>query len=231
MRLDKWLWAARFFKTRALAAEEIGRGRVSVNGQAAKASRELKVGDRIVLRQGAVERTVDLLAPEQRAGPAPVAQALYAETPESIAARRRPPRRAAWAPSRPQPSNRGARPSATAASSPTGSAGARSADDADDGRRLPVGGDMQSPLENTGSGPRYHTVTHSHNHEPHTRDPPVRRHAPTPDTDAADPAADARRCRWKRSSPNCRPGTPRWPMPTCAPRPMPRTRAAAPKKR
>ncbi len=87
VRLDKWLWAARFFKTRALAADEAGRGRVHVNGQPAKASRELKVGDRIVLHQGAVERTVDLLALSSVRGPAPVAQALYAETPESIAAR------------------------------------------------------------------------------------------------------------------------------------------------
>lgn len=87
VRLDKWLWAARFYKTRALAAEEIGRGRVSVNGQLAKASRELKVGDRIVLRQGPVERTVDLLGLSSLRGPAPVAQALYAETAESIARR------------------------------------------------------------------------------------------------------------------------------------------------
>jgi len=89
VRLDKWLWAARFYKTRALAAEEIGRGRVSVNGQPAKASRELRPGDRIVLRQGPVERTVDLLALSNVRGPAPVAQTLYAETPESIAARQR----------------------------------------------------------------------------------------------------------------------------------------------
>ena len=89
VRLDKWLWAARFFKTRALAAEEIGRGRVSVNGQPAKASRELRPGDRIVLRQGPVERTVDLLALSNVRGPAPVAQTLYAETPESIAARQK----------------------------------------------------------------------------------------------------------------------------------------------
>ena len=87
VRLDKWLWAARFFKTRALAAEEIGRGRVSVNGQLAKPSRELKVGDRIELRQGTVQRTVDLLALSSVRGPAPVAQALYAETAESVAAR------------------------------------------------------------------------------------------------------------------------------------------------
>jgi hypothetical protein len=58
-RLDKWLWAARFYKTRALAAGEIGHGRVSVNGQVAKASRELRVGDRVVMRQAGLERTVD----------------------------------------------------------------------------------------------------------------------------------------------------------------------------
>ena len=88
-RLDKWLWAARFFKTRALAAEDIGRGRVSVNGQVAKASRELRPGDRIQLRQGPLERTVDVVALSQVRGPAPVAQALYQETADSIAARQR----------------------------------------------------------------------------------------------------------------------------------------------
>jgi ribosome-associated heat shock protein Hsp15 len=87
VRLDKWLWAARFYKTRAIAAEEIARGRVSVNGQPAKASRELRPGDRIVLRQGPVERTIELLTLSHVRGPAPVAQTLYAETPESIAAR------------------------------------------------------------------------------------------------------------------------------------------------
>ena len=60
---------------------------ISVNGQLAKASRELRVGDRIVLRQDAVERTVDLLGLSSVRGPAPVAQALYAETPESLALR------------------------------------------------------------------------------------------------------------------------------------------------
>ena len=58
VRLDKWLWAARFYKTRALAVEEIGKGRVSVNGQPAKPSRELKPGDVLQLRQGVVEREV-----------------------------------------------------------------------------------------------------------------------------------------------------------------------------
>jgi ribosome-associated heat shock protein Hsp15 len=87
VRLDKWLWAARFYKTRALASDEIGRGRVLVNGQLAKASRELKPGDRVQLRQGAVQRTVDVLGLSGTRGPAPVAQALYAETADSLAAR------------------------------------------------------------------------------------------------------------------------------------------------
>lgn len=87
VRLDKWLWVARFFKTRALAADEIARSRVSVNGQVAKASRTLKAGDRVDFRQGAVPRSVDVVALALHRGPAPVAEALYAETPESVAAR------------------------------------------------------------------------------------------------------------------------------------------------
>lgn len=87
VRLDKWLWAARFYKTRSLAADEIGRGRVMVNGQAAKASRELRVGDEVALRQPPVLRTVKVRGLSHVRGPAPVAQALYEETPESLAAR------------------------------------------------------------------------------------------------------------------------------------------------
>lgn len=87
VRLDKWLWAARFYKTRALAAEEVGRGRVMVNGQPAKASRELRVGDELVLRQPPQQRTLRVLALSTTRGPAPAAQALYGETPESIAQR------------------------------------------------------------------------------------------------------------------------------------------------
>ena len=87
LRLDKWLWAARFFKTRTLAAEEIARGRVLVNGQSVKASREVRPGDTLDLRQGAMARTVVVLGVSAIRGPAPVAQALYQETPESIAAR------------------------------------------------------------------------------------------------------------------------------------------------
>lgn len=87
MRLDKWLWCARFYKTRGLATEEIGKGRVTVNGQHAKAARELRVGDTVALRQGAIPRTVVVRALSGMRGPAPVAQQLYAETAESIAAR------------------------------------------------------------------------------------------------------------------------------------------------
>lgn len=87
VRLDKWLWAARFFKTRSLAGDEIGKGRVSVNGQPAKASRELRPGDLVALRQGQAPRTVVVRGVSEMRGPAPVAQALYEETPESIALR------------------------------------------------------------------------------------------------------------------------------------------------
>ncbi|MDH0864629.1 RNA-binding S4 domain-containing protein [Mitsuaria sp. GD03876] len=89
LRLDKWLWAARFYKTRSIAVDEIGRGRVTINGQAAKASRDVRVGDVIQLRQGQVDREVKVLGLSSIRGPAPVAQTLYAETPDSIAARER----------------------------------------------------------------------------------------------------------------------------------------------
>jgi len=89
LRLDKWLWAARFYKTRSIAVEEIGKSRVTVNGQAAKASREVRPGDVVQLRQGVVAREVKVLALSSIRGPAPVAQALYEETPESLAARER----------------------------------------------------------------------------------------------------------------------------------------------
>ena len=86
-RLDKWLWAARFYKTRALAAEEIERGRVSVNEQVAKASREMREGDVVELRQARSIRTVVVRAVSRQRGPASQAQALYEETPQSIARR------------------------------------------------------------------------------------------------------------------------------------------------
>ena len=89
MRLDKWLWCARFYKTRSLATEEIAKGRVTVNGQAAKPARDLRCGDTVALRQGPVARTGLVRALSGARGPAPVAQLLYEETPESIAARER----------------------------------------------------------------------------------------------------------------------------------------------
>lgn len=89
MRLDKWLWCARFYKTRSLATEEIAKGRVTVNGQAAKPARDLRCGDTVALRQGPVARTVLVRALSGARGAAPVAQLLYEETPESIAARER----------------------------------------------------------------------------------------------------------------------------------------------
>lgn len=87
LRLDKWLWAARFYKTRSLAADEVERGRVRVNGQPAKPGRELKAGDEVELRQDALWRAVVVQALSPVRGPAPLAQTLYAETPASLQAR------------------------------------------------------------------------------------------------------------------------------------------------
>jgi ribosome-associated heat shock protein Hsp15 len=87
LRIDKWLWSARFYKTRTLAAEEIGKGRVEVNGQQVKPAREVKVGDQVSVRREAVTRTVIVKGLSGVRGPAPVAQQLYEETPESTAAR------------------------------------------------------------------------------------------------------------------------------------------------
>lgn len=89
LRIDKWLWAARFFKTRTLASEEIGKGRVAINGQEAKAAREVKVGDTVSVRRDSVTRTVVVRGLSGVRGPAPVAQQLYEETPESMAERER----------------------------------------------------------------------------------------------------------------------------------------------
>ena len=86
-RLDKWLWAARFFKTRSLAAEAIGKGHVWVNDLHTKSSRSVKVGDRIQIRQGPLRRTLIVENLSLQRGPATVAQQLYQETLESIAAR------------------------------------------------------------------------------------------------------------------------------------------------
>ncbi len=85
IRIDKWLWAARFYKTRSLATEDIHKGRVQVNGSIAKPARELKPGDTVQLRQQAgLTRTVVVQGLSDRRGPAPVAQQLYAETEDSL---------------------------------------------------------------------------------------------------------------------------------------------------
>ena len=87
MRLDKWLWCARFYKTRSLAVDEIGKGRVIVNNQPTKAARELRVGDTVALRQGVIERTVVVQGLSPTRGSVPIAQQLYTETEASQKAR------------------------------------------------------------------------------------------------------------------------------------------------
>ena len=87
LRIDKWLWAARFYKTRSLASEEIDKGRVHVNGQEVKPAREVKAGDTVALRREGITRTVVVKGVTNMRGPAPVAQQLYEETPESLLAR------------------------------------------------------------------------------------------------------------------------------------------------
>lgn len=87
LRIDKWLWAARFFKTRSLAAEAVTGGKVHVGGQRVKPARTVRVGDELRIRRGASEVTVHVRALSARRGPAKVAQSLYDETEASVAAR------------------------------------------------------------------------------------------------------------------------------------------------
>lgn len=89
IRLDKWLWAARFYKTRSLAVEEIGKGRVLVNDQPAKPAREVGEGDFITIRKGDPPIRVLVRAVSTIRGPAAAARLMYDETPDSIAARER----------------------------------------------------------------------------------------------------------------------------------------------
>ena len=84
LRIDKWLWAARFYKTRSLATEEIDKGRVRINDTEVKPAKEVKVGDTVVLRQGPVTRTLVVRGITDKRGGAPVAQLLYAELEASI---------------------------------------------------------------------------------------------------------------------------------------------------
>jgi len=89
MRIDKWLWAARFFKTRSMAGRACELGRIESNGQAAKPAREVKIGDRLHIRTEGGDFDIDVLALSEIRGPAPVAQTLYRETEESREARRK----------------------------------------------------------------------------------------------------------------------------------------------
>ena len=88
-RIDKFLWAARFYKTRGLAADDIGKGRIKLNGQVCKASRDVKAGDMLEMLREGLMTAVKVLAVSEQRGPAPQAQALYEETAESIAARKK----------------------------------------------------------------------------------------------------------------------------------------------
>jgi ribosome-associated heat shock protein Hsp15 len=83
LRIDKWLWAARFFKTRAMASRACDLGRISCNGTAAKPAREIRPGDKLHIKAESGDFTVEVLALSAMRGPAAVAQTLYRETDES----------------------------------------------------------------------------------------------------------------------------------------------------
>jgi ribosome-associated heat shock protein Hsp15 len=89
VRLDKWLWAARFYKTRSAATDAVLGGRVHVNGERVKPAKEIREGDELELSIGVSRRVVEVLALSDKRGPAAVAATLYREKPESIAARER----------------------------------------------------------------------------------------------------------------------------------------------
>ncbi|MFH1044574.1 MAG: RNA-binding S4 domain-containing protein [Pseudomonadota bacterium] len=87
LRIDKWLWAARFFKTRSLAVKAVDGGRVRLNGEGAKPARALKVGDELAIRVGELEWVVEVKALSRQRGPAAQAALLYAERADSRARR------------------------------------------------------------------------------------------------------------------------------------------------
>jgi len=87
VRLDKWLWAARFFKTRALAANAVETGKVEVNGERAKRAKQLQIGDSLRIRLGPYHHILTVRAVSEHRGPAPVARTLYEESAEGLKAR------------------------------------------------------------------------------------------------------------------------------------------------
>ncbi|WP_295006993.1 RNA-binding S4 domain-containing protein [uncultured Dechloromonas sp.] len=87
MRIDKWLWAARFFKTRSLATDAVGGGKIKLNGAPTKASRDVRIGDRLDVFNGETRWEVVVRALSEKRGPASEARLLYEETADSIAAR------------------------------------------------------------------------------------------------------------------------------------------------
>jgi ribosome-associated heat shock protein Hsp15 len=89
VRIDKWLWAARFFKTRGAATEAVVGGHVHVNGERVKPARDVKIGDRLEIRRGQQRFTVTVTGLAERRGPTSAAAGLYEEDPDSIAARER----------------------------------------------------------------------------------------------------------------------------------------------
>ena len=87
VRVDKWLWAARFFKTRSLAKAAIEGGKVQLDGQRVKVSREIAIGDQLTIRQGWDEKEITIRSLSDQRGPAAVAQTLYEESEVSVARR------------------------------------------------------------------------------------------------------------------------------------------------
>ncbi len=87
MRIDKWLWAARFYKTRSLAQHAVEGGKIKLNGERVKPAKELKAGDSLSIHIGAYEWVINVVKLSDKRGPAAVAQTLYEETPASLARR------------------------------------------------------------------------------------------------------------------------------------------------
>jgi ribosome-associated heat shock protein Hsp15 len=108
VRVDKWLWAARFFKTRGAATDAVVGGRVHVNGERVKPAKDVKAGDTVEITIGTFRWSVVVAAVSDKRGPAAVARTLYDETPESAAAREQ--RRLELKVSRPLGADLGARP-------------------------------------------------------------------------------------------------------------------------